>query len=100
MQASSRAEAGGVLRFQEHDSTTDGKASWFTEIKTANTGLKLGVYSDAGSMTCARFVASLGHEVDDAKAFAEWGVDFLKYDNCFATPPRQVGEIQRCRLLH
>ena len=53
-------------------------------------GLKLGVYSDAGSMTCARFAASLGHEVDDAKAFAEWGVDFLKYDNCFATPPRQV----------
>jgi hypothetical protein len=41
-------------------------------------------------MTCARFAASLGHEVDDAKAFAEWGVDFLKYDNCFATPPRQV----------
>ncbi len=53
-------------------------------------GLKLGVYSDAGSMTCARFAASLGHEVADAKAFAEWGVDFLKYDNCFATPPRQV----------
>ena len=53
-------------------------------------GLKLGVYSDAGSMTCARFAASLGHEAADAKAFAEWGVDFLKYDNCFATPPRQV----------
>ena len=48
------------------------------------------MYSDAGSMTCARFAASLGHEVEDAKAFAKWGVDFLKYDNCFATPPRQV----------
>ena len=54
-------------------------------------GLKLGVYSDAGSMTCARFAASLGHEVDDAKAFASWGVDFLKYDNCFATPIKKVG---------
>ena len=53
-------------------------------------GLKLGVYSDAGSMTCARFAASLGHEVEDAKAFAEWGVDFLKYDNCFATPIKKV----------
>ena len=61
-------------------------------------GLKLGVYSDAGSMTCARFAASLGHEVDDAKAFAEWGVDFLKYDNCFATPPRQVRRM-RCHLV-
>lgn len=54
-------------------------------------GLKLGVYSDAGSMTCARFAASLGHEVDDAKAFASWGVDFLKYDNCFATPIKKAG---------
>jgi len=53
-------------------------------------GLKLGVYSDAGSMTCARFAASLGHEIDDAKVFAEWGVDFLKYDNCFATPTKQA----------
>ena len=61
-------------------------------------GLKLGVYSDAGSMTCARFAASLGHEVDDAKAFAEWGVDFLKYDNCFATPPRQVRGM-RCHVF-
>lgn len=53
-------------------------------------GLKLGLYSDAGSMTCARFAASLGHEKDDAKVFASWGVDFLKYDNCFATPIKKV----------
>jgi hypothetical protein len=53
-------------------------------------GLKLGVYSDAGSMTCARFAASLGHEKEDAKVFAEWGVDFLKYDNCFATPIKEA----------
>lgn len=59
-------------------------------IPLPHAGLKLGVYSDAGSMTCARFAASLGHEVDDAKVFAEWGVDFLKYDNCFATPPKKA----------
>lgn len=53
-------------------------------------GLKLGVYSDAGSMTCAKFAASLGHEMEDAKVFAEWGVDFLKYDNCFATWPKKA----------
>ncbi|CAK0783007.1 hypothetical protein CVIRNUC_006202 [Coccomyxa viridis] len=62
-------------------------------------GLKLGVYSDAGSMTCARFAASLGHEVADAKAFAEWGVDFLKYDNCFATPPRQMSVRKRYEAM-
>ena len=65
-----------------------------TGIAAAGTpaGLKLGLYSDAGSMTCARFAASLGHEVEDAKVFAMWGVDFLKYDNCFATPIKKVGQ--------
>ncbi|XP_028783186.1 alpha-galactosidase-like [Neltuma alba] len=46
-------------------------------------GLKLGVYSDAGNQTCSKQMpGSLGHEEQDAKTFASWGVDFLKYDNC------------------
>jgi alpha-galactosidase len=45
-------------------------------------GLKLGIYSSAGTMTCQGLPASLDHEVADAKKFAEWGVDYLKYDNC------------------
>ncbi|KAJ6857827.1 alpha-galactosidase-like [Populus alba x Populus x berolinensis] len=46
-------------------------------------GLKLGIYSDAGSQTCSRTMpGSLRHEEQDAKTFASWGVDFLKYDNC------------------
>ncbi|KAI0355718.1 glycoside hydrolase [Trametes cingulata] len=45
-------------------------------------GLKLGIYSDAGTATCAGFPGSLGNEVLDATTFAEWGVDYLKYDNC------------------
>lgn len=46
-------------------------------------GLKLGVYSDAGNLTCSkRMPGSLGHEIQDAKTFASWGVDYLKYDNC------------------
>ncbi|MFI9011427.1 glycoside hydrolase family 27 protein [Actinosynnema sp. NPDC053489] len=45
-------------------------------------GLKFGVYADAGSKTCAGYPGSLGHEQVDARGFAEWGVDFLKYDNC------------------
>ena len=47
-------------------------------------GLKFGIYSDAGTHTCAGFPASYGNERLDAKTFAEWGVDFLKYDYCFA----------------
>ncbi|KAJ1265361.1 hypothetical protein BS78_08G070900 [Paspalum vaginatum] len=46
-------------------------------------GLKLGVYGDAGSRTCSnKMPGSLGHEEQDAKTFASWGVDYLKYDNC------------------
>ncbi|KAJ1383006.1 Glycosyl hydrolase, all-beta [Sesbania bispinosa] len=46
-------------------------------------GLKLGIYSDAGNQTCSkRMPGSLGHEVQDAKTFASWGIDYLKYDNC------------------
>uniref|UniRef100_A0A5B7BYA0 Alpha-galactosidase n=1 Tax=Davidia involucrata TaxID=16924 RepID=A0A5B7BYA0_DAVIN len=47
-------------------------------------GLKLGIYSDAGYKTCSmRMPGSLGHEDQDARTFAEWGVDYLKYDNCY-----------------
>ncbi|WP_245812376.1 NPCBM/NEW2 domain-containing protein [Actinophytocola xinjiangensis] len=45
-------------------------------------GLKLGLYSSAGTHTCQGLPASLDHEVTDARTFAEWGVDLLKYDNC------------------
>eukprot|EP01018_Ginkgo_biloba_P022373 Gb_07118 [translate_table: standard] len=46
-------------------------------------GLKLGIYSDAGQYTCQKQPGSLGFEEGDAQTFAEWGVDYLKYDNCF-----------------
>ncbi|HEV2348183.1 MAG TPA: glycoside hydrolase family 27 protein, partial [Actinocrinis sp.] len=45
-------------------------------------GLKLGLYEEAGTATCAGFPGSLGHETQDANLFASWGVDYLKYDNC------------------
>jgi alpha-galactosidase len=45
-------------------------------------GLKLGIYGDAGTRTCAGFPGSLGVEVLDAQTWADWGVDYLKYDNC------------------
>ncbi|HET6936097.1 MAG TPA: glycoside hydrolase family 27 protein, partial [Candidatus Angelobacter sp.] len=47
-------------------------------------GLKLGIYSSPGPRTCAGYPASYGHEVQDAKTFASWGVDYLKYDWCSA----------------
>lgn len=46
-------------------------------------GLKLGIYSDAGTNTCACYAGSLGHEYQDAYTYAMWGIDYLKYDWCF-----------------
>lgn len=46
-------------------------------------GLGWGMYSSAGKYTCAQYAASLGREKQDASTFASWGVDYLKYDNCF-----------------
>lgn len=45
-------------------------------------GLKLGIYESAGTVTCADYPGSIGHETQDAAQFARWGVDYLKYDNC------------------
>ena len=45
-------------------------------------GLKLGIYSSPGSQTCARFEGTLGHEEQDAQTYADWGIDYLKYDLC------------------
>jgi alpha-galactosidase len=45
-------------------------------------GLKLGIYSSPGAKTCAGFEGSEGHEAQDAKTYADWGIDYLKYDLC------------------
>ncbi len=45
-------------------------------------GLKLGIYSSPGPQTCARFEGSYQHEEQDARTYAKWGVDYLKYDWC------------------
>ena len=48
-------------------------------------GLKAGIYSDAGTQTCACRPGSLGHEYQDALVYANWGFDYLKYDWCNTT---------------
>ena len=49
-------------------------------------GLKIGIYSGPGNKTCGGYAASLGHEEQDAKLYAEWGIDYLKYDLCSFIP--------------
>jgi alpha-galactosidase len=45
-------------------------------------GLKAGIYTSPGPLTCAGHVAAYGYEEQDIKRFVEWGYDFLKYDWC------------------
>lgn len=59
-------------------------------------GLKFGMYSCDGPLTCAKYPGSFDHEFDDAATFAEWGVDYLKYDNCFK--PKIDGNILYRRM--
>jgi alpha-galactosidase len=47
-------------------------------------GLKLGLYTDAGTGTCEKRPGSLNHEVQDAKTYASWGIDYVKIDWCNA----------------
>lgn len=45
-------------------------------------GFKVGIYSSNGTLTCEDLPASLGHERIDAETFAEWGIEYFKYDFC------------------
>lgn len=68
-------------------------------------GLKLGIYAIPGSRTCANLyddypgaLGSLGHEQQDARTFAQWGVDYLKYDWCRADQDGLEGEAAFTRM--
>ena len=56
-------------------------------------GLKLGIYSSPGPKTCAGYEGSYGHEAQDARTYANWGVDYLKYDWCSARKVYQPSEM-------
>ena len=61
-------------------------------------GLRLGIYSDAAERTCGGAVGSYGYEKIDARTFAEWGIDYLKYDYCGA-PEEQDSAIVRYQRM-
>jgi alpha-galactosidase len=70
-------DAGGIMHSN----------SKFPDIKALaeyvhSKGLRLGIYSTPGSRTCGGYAGSLGHEAQDAQLYAQWGIDYLKYDLC------------------
>jgi alpha-galactosidase len=56
--------------------------------------LKIGIYSSPGPKTCGGFEGSFRHEVQDAKTYAAWGFDYLKYDWCGGEKVYKRAEIQ------
>jgi alpha-galactosidase len=57
-------------------------------------GLKLGIYSSPGLRTCGGYPGSYGHEAIDAKTWASWGIDYLKYDWCSAADIYKEADLQ------
>ncbi len=57
-------------------------------------GLKLGIYSSAGYFTCEGRAASLNYEMIDAQTYADWGVDFVKYDFCYTAGPKDRSNLK------
>jgi alpha-galactosidase len=57
-------------------------------------GLKIGIYSSPGPNTCAGYEGSYGHEEQDAQTYADWGIDYLKYDWCGAANLYQDADMQ------
>lgn len=70
-------------------------------LKEINSKMKLGIYSDAGSMTCERYQpGSYGHEAQHIALFDSWGVDMLKYDYCNAEAGTQVSYSQMGKVIN
>lgn len=78
-QAASRAADGTVVPDPDFPSGMKALADYLHER-----GLKLGLYSDRGTETCAHRAGAIGHERQDAESYAAFGIDYLKYDNCAA----------------
>lgn len=57
-------------------------------------GLKFGIYSSPGPLTCGGYIGSYGYEEQDAKTYASWGVDYLKYDWCSAARVYNLEQLQ------
>lgn len=68
---------GGLLNFAHKN---------FNFFQMHDRGLKMGIYANYGKFTCMGYPGSIDTMEEDAKTFAEWGADMLKFDGCFTDP--------------
>jgi hypothetical protein len=67
-----------------------------------NKGLKLGIYTEVGTLTCEKRPGSLNHELQDARTYASWGVDYVKVGWCNSQgldPEVQYAKTERSKVL-
>lgn len=69
--------ADGTIAVNEKFPSMKGLGDWLHSH-----GLRFGIYSSPGDLTCGKHLGSLDHELQDAQSYNEWGVDYLKYDWC------------------
>ena len=69
--------ADGTIAVNEKFPDMKGLGEWLH-----SQGLKFGIYSSPGDLTCGGYLGSLDHEKQDAETYNEWGIDYLKYDWC------------------
>ena len=70
-------DADGKILVNEKFPDMKGLGNWLHER-----GLKFGIYSSPGDLTCGGYLGSLDHERQDAESYNDWGIDYLKYDWC------------------
>ncbi|KAJ5367113.1 hypothetical protein N7541_001054 [Penicillium brevicompactum] len=78
--------------WMQHDRAPDGSLQWNTTrfphgipwlaSYATKLGFHLGIYEDAGNLTCGGYPGSYGYEAQDVETFASWGIDYLKVDGC------------------
>jgi alpha-galactosidase len=81
--AHKRTSSGGALTW--NSSRFPHGIPWLA-AQVHSLGLKFGIYEAIGTRTCQDYPGSYGHYSQDAKTFAQWGVDFAKIDNCGGLP--------------
>ena len=70
-------------------------------LKVHSKGLLFGIYEDYGNFTCGGYPGILYHLDTDAQTFADWGVDYVKLDGCYAEPAEMdQGNSERLNRIH
>jgi alpha-galactosidase len=90
---------GGWEGFHDTNGVFHSNAQTFPDMKALcdyihSLGLKVGIHTSPGPTTCAGHEASYGHEKQDAETFAQWGMDFVKYDWCSGDEVYKPEEMQ------